>query len=179
MKLTLLLLIIVALVDGCRRPPPATPPPTTITTTTTEPSVSTTTSSLCPEGFLQSSSIPGRCFYLELSDGNRKNFTDARAACQGIGSNVDLATLDTQEVISIDLSETAHFGYCQSETKSETTFSNKNIFLTKILFPTNFFPKKFFSRIFSQAEFNLRLDFVSHYIPQLYFVCNVLMLYLC
>ena len=48
-------------------------------------------------------------------------------------------------MISIDLSETAHFAHWKSET-----------------FETNFFPR----------QKNFFLDFVPDYIPQLYFVCN-------
>ena len=53
---------------------------------------------------------------------------------------------------SIDLSETAHFAHWKSGTTSKTIF-----FLTKKIFFSDFF---------------LRLNFVSDYIPQLYFVCN-------
>ena len=59
-------------------------------------------------------------------------------------------------MISIDLSDTAHFDYCQYETKSEEIF-----FLTKKI-----------SRIFSRTKFCPELDFVSDYTPQLYLVCN-------
>ena len=55
-------------------------------------------------------------------------------------------------MISIDLSETTHFGYCQSETKSKKkNFSDKKLFF---------------------SDFFLGLDFVSEYTPQLYFACN-------
>ena len=69
-------------------------------------------------------------------------------------------------MISIDLPDTAHFGYCQSETKSETIF-----FPTKLCLDKKYF--SFFSYwILSQSGFCLKLNFVSDYIPQLYFVCN-------
>ena len=38
------------------------------------------------------------CFYVENNRPNRMNWTAAEAACQGFGSNVHLATLDTQSV---------------------------------------------------------------------------------
>ena len=74
-------------------------------------------------------------------------------------------------MISINLSETAYFVHWKSETMFETNyfltifFSNKNFFL-------NFFLRLNFvlDWILSQTEFVL--DFVSDYIPQLYFVCN-------
>ena len=70
-------------------------------------------------------------------------------------------------MISIDLSETAHFAHWKSETTSEKTF-----FLT-IFFPTKFFSdQKYFSRILSQTGFCLGLNFVSDYIPLFYFVWN-------
>ena len=59
----------------------------------------------------------------------------------------------------IDLSETAHFAHWKSKTRSETFFSD------------NFFPIK---SIF--LRFCLGLNFVWDYIPQLYFVCNHLIL---
>ena len=64
-------------------------------------------------------------------------------------------------MISIDLSETTHFVHWKSETTSKT-----------ILFGQFFFQQKFFCQIFSQTEFCLELNFVLDYIPQLYFVCN-------
>ena len=69
-------------------------------------------------------------------------------------------------MISINLSETAHFVHWKSETTSETIFFLTNFFLNK----------KYFSWILSRTGFCLRLnfvsDFVSDYIPQLCFVCN-------
>ena len=65
-------------------------------------------------------------------------------------------------MISIDLSEKAQKSTLeiqdkiQSEIKSENFFPDKTIFLTK---------KKF-------LRFCLGLNFVSDYIPQLYFVCT-------
>ena len=65
-------------------------------------------------------------------------------------------------MISIDLSETASL--CALEIRDKF-FSNKI-----------FFPDKFF---FLGLNFCLRLNFVSDYIPQLYFVCNhLIMVYL-
>ena len=49
-------------------------------------------------------------------------------------------------MISINLSETAHFGHWKSGMSETNFFPTKNIFL--------------------------RLDFVSDYIPQLHFICN-------
>ena len=65
-------------------------------------------------------------------------------------------------MISIDLSETAHFAHWKYETTSETIFYVKIFFQTKNIF----------------LRFFLGLNFVSDYIPQLYFVCNHL-LFLC
>ena len=77
-------------------------------------------------------------------------------------------------MISIESSEIAHFEHWKSDTISKT------IFLDKIFFPDkNFFPTKIIflglfclGLDFFGTEFCLRLDFVSDYIPQLYFVCN-------
>ena len=53
-------------------------------------------------------------------------------------------------MISIDLSETAHFAHWKSETMSETNFSD-NFLSDKFFFPTKFFPpiKNIFLRFFS------------------------------
>ena len=65
-------------------------------------------------------------------------------------------------MISIDLSETAHFVHWKSETTSERKiFSDNFFFLTKYIF----------------HRLNFVSDFVSDYIPQLYFVCNHLIKY--
>ena len=79
-------------------------------------------------------------------------------------------------MISIESSETAHFEHWKSDTISKTFF----FFWTKFFFLTKMFSqqKLFFLDIFCLGldffgtEFCLRLDFVSDYIPQLYFVCN-------
>ena len=47
----------------------------------------------CPDGF---SNTDQGCFFVE--DYNLRNWHDAEAACQQIGGNVHLATLDTQQV---------------------------------------------------------------------------------
>ena len=62
------------------------------TTTTLEP---TTTGPGCPASFTQTSQ---GCFYVETSASNRKSWDDAQTACQGFGSHVHLATVDTQQV---------------------------------------------------------------------------------
>ena len=62
--------------------------------------------------------------------------------------------------------------------KSETMFETKFILRQnlRIFFSNNlFFPRKS-SQILFQTEFCLGLDFASDYIPQLYFVCNHLIL---
>ena len=61
-------------------------------------------------------------------------------------------------MISINLSETAHFAHWKSKTTSETNFSDN-------------FSDYIFLRFF------LGLNFVSDYILQLYFVCNHLIIY--
>ena len=53
-------------------------------------------------------------------------------------------------IISIDLSETAHFAHWISETMSETIFSNKIFFSRQTFF---FLTKNSFSWILSQTEF--------------------------
>ena len=53
-----------------------------------------TTTQPCPiTGFNR---IDGGCFYVE--NNNYRNWADAEAACQEFGTNVHLATLDTQQV---------------------------------------------------------------------------------
>ena len=70
-------------------------------------------------------------------------------------------------MISIDLSETAHFGYCQFKTKSETNF-----FCNKYFSDKNFFVTKNFSQTFSQAEFCLGLHTtVVFRMKSFYLVC--------
>ena len=73
-------------------------------------------------------------------------------------------------MVSIDLSETAHFAHWKSETTSETNF-----------FVTKFFSNKkfFFSYFVSDWIFCLGLNFASDYIPQLYFVFNHLLYLYC
>ena len=80
-KLALLVVTMVALTAGIQRPPPPT-------ITTPLPSTG-----CCPMIFNQTQE---GCFYMDLGD--RKNWKQAEAACQGYGSNVHLATLDTQQV---------------------------------------------------------------------------------
>ena len=86
-------------------------------------------------------------------------------------------------MISIDLSETAHFAHWKSETMYKTIFFDKIYYLTKNLFlgfclRLNFFVSDW---ILSSTVFCLwtgaclGLNFVLDYIPQLYFVCNHLM----
>ena len=65
----------------------------TTTTTTTEPP-STTTQAPCPSVFTQTGQ---GCFYADNT--NRKTLDQAEVACQGFGSQVHLATVDTQQVI--------------------------------------------------------------------------------
>ena len=50
----------------------------------------------CPfDGF---NMISGVCYCVDIRNTNRKNWTDAEAACQKFGSHVHLATIDTQQV---------------------------------------------------------------------------------
>ena len=53
----------------------------------------TTTTVPCPDGFYQKDQ---GCFYVVKN--RRKDWRDAEAVCQTYGSNVHLATLDTQQV---------------------------------------------------------------------------------
>ena len=47
----------------------------------------------CPRGFNQTTE---GCFYVDNT--NDKTWNDAEQACQGFGSNVHLATINTQQV---------------------------------------------------------------------------------
>ena len=62
--------------------------------------------------------------------------------------------------------------------KFDETMSETNFFLTIFFWQNVFSDKKYFSSIFSQTGFCLRLNFVSDFvcscILQLYFVCNPL-----
>ena len=121
-------------------------------------------STYCFIGNTCSWSYQEKRFFLSNFQNTKKYATEFIAVC-----------MYSLVMISIESSETTHFERWKSDTISKTFFFWTFFFFPdKIFFPTKIIFLGFFclGLDFFETEFCLRLDLVSDYIPQLYFVCN-------